>query len=309
MSGISVATCISLIKSHIGGIPLMPAFKVLVEGAPPTKQILGMALSLPSLGMLQSALGGSSLLSTMGDVFQNPIGGGLSDLTSSLTSAIPNLNNISSLVPGGVAGILSGGSISPLMDTLKSKVADLGSILPNISDITNKMSGVTLPIGDGDFGLSHLSQVTSTYSDLASNILNSDSLSLQVPGLASSLNGHLDALIAPLNLTPQLFSAKSLIDGIIPQLSTITNNTDATSIINQINSNIDTAKALIKNPVDTCVSTMNSFMKAGECQAIANTVTAALQSEIPRNIDLITKVTKPAILTQFQQGIDIAKQV
>ena len=61
MPGISAATCISLILARIGGIPLRPAIKMLVEGAPPAKQLGGISTDFTGLSAMAQSLSGVSI--------------------------------------------------------------------------------------------------------------------------------------------------------------------------------------------------------------------------------------------------------
>lgn len=315
MAGISVQTCISLILQHIGGIPLQGAFKSVIEGSPPAKQIGIGSFSLPSLNMLSSALDGASMGSMLGDVFENPIGSITDNLGSSITDVTGDLESTFVESTIGADNVLirtvksefaSKISLSQI-DSLKSTLGNLGSSIPSLTDLTNKISGVTMPSFEveGDFGLPQVTSITSSFESLAEKI--PDSLNAQVGGLRESLGGHLDSITAPLNLGSTLTSANSLVNGLVSSLTGASNAGSVTSIINSATSAITTTRNTVDDNVDTSKSTMLSLIKGAQAISYVDNVSSALDSGSTKNQQFLSKVVKPSAMTQIKEGIEAQK--
>lgn len=319
MAGISAEHCVSLILQHIGGIPLKPTSTALVEGSPVTKQLGGVATSIPGVEMMSGALNGLSTESMLPNVFQNPVGNLSAGLNTSLTSQISNLEStfvetVSSINPEtGLETITRQvkaeyPNISlDQIDNLKSQMQTCSANIPAYQDFTDKMSGVKVPSNAtvNDFGFQQVATVTSSYESVAANI--PEELDQRVGGLSNSITNHLNTITSPLYQEENLTTTKTSVDSVVDNLikaNAVGPSAVSATYANTSNS-LNIGNDAIVNSVSNSKSVMNTFISGmtgvGYIATVAGTTSSAQTAPIANS--LVEKVTKPVPLQQIKDSI------
>lgn len=133
----------SIVLSLIGGVPLTPVPTTTIAGAPAVSQAgLG---TLASLASAASEIAGA--VGTLSSIVQNPVGGIVSDLGSTVGGLTEN--NFASL-DSTLSTVAANPSLASSYSKLKSALgggdgtAGLNSTLTKFKDHTDKISGVTV---------------------------------------------------------------------------------------------------------------------------------------------------------------------
>ena len=327
MPGISAATCISLILARIGGIPLRPAIKMLVEGAPPAKQLGGISTDFTGLSAMAQSLSGVSIPDINAGIFQNPIGSVTSTLSGSITSGLSSLHAMAGTFDSST-GSFSGGALSlSQINALTTKLngSTLGSVLnPStglysqvtnlgtgglassvslLKDHTDKMSGVKLPNyeNDGEFGFLQMMSVQSSMSSISQQI--PDSLNAEVGDIKSVLSDKVTNISAPFEMESSLTSITNNING-ISQLSSLS-GASLTSKYNEILASVTDGETSVNGVVSNSKNSMTQLMNATEAASYSAAIAGVISSDdTGPNKNIIDKIVKPEVKARIQSDLE-----
>lgn len=326
MAGISAETCISLILSRIGGIPLRPATAVSVEGSPPAKQLGGISTSFTSLSSMAKSLTGMSIPDINAGILQNPIAEATSTLNGSITSGLSSLQSMAgSFDPA--TGMFSGGSLS--LDqvnalTMKMNGSTLGSVLDPatglysqvtnvgtgglagglsaLKDHTDKMSGLKIPNyeNSGEFGFLQLTSMQSSMTSMTKQI--PDALNNELGGIKGVINDKMTAVAAPLEMGSSLSSITSNVNS-ISELSGLSGDA-LTAKYNQILASVTAGEASVNGVVSASKSSMTALVNATDAASYPAVAVGVISSgETGPVKDTIDKVVKPTTKTRIESDL------
>ena len=279
--GISVKTVISLILSRIGGVPLIPNLRTIAEGSIPTAQFGFGSFSLTGLSGINDVLGGTSLNSVAGDIFQNPVGSITDTLTSSISSATTNITSL--------AGILDEGQIS----SLTAAVTNLGVNVANLQSFTNVISGVAVPGAESpfDFDVSSVTGALTTLDGIRANIPSN--LVSQLPTLDTNIETTLTEIVAPLQSANSLTTINSTVSSLVSNLTS--NPGNYATVLSTLTSHSSNVSGLL----DTSISAVTRVQDSHAVMGQVNMVAYAINSPSPSVSDYVTSIVKAPSLAQI----------
>jgi len=278
---------IRLILKYIGGTPLTPATRTVVEGSATLRQ-----MSLP--GGLMGLVGMSGILDgipidgVLGNIVQNPLSS-VTDLASSTLGdvAADLTSQLSSVLPTQLTEIT--GSIT-----------DLSSSISSLASHTDLMSGLSLPSYEtiGQFGLHDMTSVISGVDQLTKAL--PDSLGSFKTELLTKLETHVQDITAPLSMADRVSEINQSIQTIKGELvaaaGTAAYDALHTAAVDKING--------YKSEIDTVISNSTGAMaritEASHATALVSNTTSLINSDSPRVQALLKDVVQPAALKQLQ---------
>lgn len=326
MAGISAETCISLILSRIGGIPLRPATAVSVEGSPPAKQLGGISTSFTSLTSMSQSLSGMSIPEINAGIFQNPIASATSTLNGSITSGLSSLQSMAGTFDP-MTGSYSGGSLSldqvnaltmklngsTLGSTLDpatgmySQVTNLGTGglaggLSSLKDHTDKMSGLKVPNYEnaGEFGFLQLTSMQSSMNSMTKQI--PDGLNTEVGGIKDKITDKMTAVSAPLEMGPSLASVTTNVNS-ISELSSLS-GAALTAKYDQILASVTSGEASVNSVVSNSKSSMTALVNATDAASYPAVAVGVISSgEAGPVKNTIDKVVQTGTKTRIESDL------
>ena len=267
MGKLSYGAVVKIVLSKIGGIPLMGVPSGLtVNGMPAAVQISISPTSLINLatsgvsgglgGLINSVASGvgtnleTSLNSSLGELFQNPVSSYITDATSSFTSALGEINSYSGAL-----------DISSLNNILTSAGDNVQYTLSTFEAHTNRISGVKTPDEDTHYGLNDVLNIAS---GIDANI--SANLNISVDNYIGSLNRTevVEALNANLALVNAAINSgdQNQVDSLVANITALKSNLDASVSTDTTNFNQTLVKAEVLGSVQTLASAYNSSSAA-----------------------------------------------
>lgn len=328
MAGISAETCISLILSRIGGIPLRPATTSIMEGSPPAKQIGGIANNFPSLNAMAQSLSGASLSTINAGIFQNPIAAVSTTLAASIPAGVSSLQSmagtfdpITGSYSGGALSLsqvnalttkLNGSTLGSTLDPvtgLYTPVTNLGSGgissgLTSLVDHTDKMSGLKVPNyeNSGEFGFMQLTSMQSSMTALTNQI--PPALDVETGGVKSMISNKMTSVNAPLEMNSSLTSINSSVNE-ISALSSLS-GAALTSKYNEILAAVTTGESTVTTVVSDSKSSMTSLVNAADAASYPAVAAGVIASgETGAVSDTVTKVVQPSVKTRIENDVKI----
>lgn len=281
--GIGVGTVVRIVLSKIGGIPLMGIPSGLtINGMPATVQItitpemlIALATGQPGalgglINTVTAAVGtnlGTSFNSSLNELFQNPVSNFISDATSGINQALTSLQNY--------AGALDVAALTGLMETADNNVYHTLQVFQGHTD---RISGVSIPSDEGQYGLTDVLNITS--------------------GIDANVAANLNISVA--DYTNSLYR-----EGIIEQLQsnialiTTAINSGSQALVDSLTANITALKANLDTTYDTDVTNFNKMIiKADTIGSVQTLAIAYNASSVAQN--LIGAVTKTAMNTAIK---------
>lgn len=327
MAGISAETCISLILSRIGGVPLRGASTAILEGSPPAKQIGGAVTSIPGLSAMKDSFSGLSLDAINAKTFTNPISSVAGTLSNTINSSLPNIQSLAGSIDP-LTGSFTGGKLSlDQVNALTSKIngstigvsydeltgtysqisipgtGGVANALPGLVDHTNKMSGLKQPNYEnpGEFGFLQLNSVQTSMTSLKTQIPSDLDKSF---GVLPIIEDKVNTIGKPLYMEPDLlFANKSVNDA--ASLSFL-DGAALNANYNRIMNELSFSESKIVSVVSDSKSSMTSLVAAVDATTQISAATGTISSgDTGPAGQTLNKILQPSVKTQIEDGIRI----